>query len=198
MPYVKEGGQKFTSHQITSPLNYISSTCQVCHRESEEVLRNNVYDRQKKVMELREKAEIALVGAHVEAKAAWDAGAVAPDMDPALQHIRNSQWYWDFAVAGHGNAFHSPVEVSRLLGVSISEANEARLILARVLAKRGKNEPVLYPDITTKEKAQAFIGLEMTKLKAEKAEWIRAALPGWDEKARAREAKYATQMEDKD
>lgn len=195
MPYVKEGGQKFTSHKITSPLSNIAGTCQVCHREAEETLRNNVYDRQRKIKEIRDLAETELVKAHVEAKAAWDAGATDAEMDPLLQHIRNAQWYWDYSAAGHGNAFHAPVEISRLIGKSIAETNEARVMLARVLAKYGKNEPVAYPDITTKQKAQEFIGLEMGKLQAEKAEWIKSVLPGWDQKAREREASWPIQKE---
>jgi nitrite reductase (cytochrome c-552) len=190
MPYVKEGGQKFTSHKITSPLSNISGTCQVCHRESEETLRNNVYERQRKVKEIRDRSEIALVQAHVEAKAAWDAGATGQEMELALQHIRNAQWYWDYAVAGHGNAFHSPVEVSRLLGLSIDESQGARLLTARVLANYGKNQPVPYPDIATKAKAQAFIGLDMAKMNAEKAAWIKMMLPDWDKKAKERESAW--------
>jgi hypothetical protein len=49
MPYKREGGLKFTNHHLQSPLNNISGSCQVCHRESEETLRQNVYDRQDKV-----------------------------------------------------------------------------------------------------------------------------------------------------
>jgi nitrite reductase (cytochrome c-552) len=195
MPYVKEGGQKFTSHQITSPLKNIANTCQVCHRESEETLRNNVYERQRKVKEIRDKSEIELVKAHVEAKAAWDAGATEAEMAPALKHIRNAQWYWDYAAAGHGNAFHSPVEVSRIIGLSISESMEARVMIARILIKLGKNDPVPYPDITTKALAQKYIGLEMEKLNAEKAEWIKTILPEWDRQAKAREDSWPVQKE---
>ncbi len=193
MPYIKEGGQKFTSHQITSPLSNIAGTCQVCHRESEEVLRNNVYDRQRKVKEIRDRSEIALVQAHVDARAAWDAGATESEMAEALQRIRNSQWFWDYSAAGHGNSFHSPVETSRIIGLSIDESNKARVLIARVLAKHGKNDPVPYPDITTKEKAQAFIGLDMAKMNAEKAEWIKTVLPVWDQKARERESAWPVQ-----
>lgn len=193
MPYIKEGGQKFTSHQITSPLSNIAGTCQVCHRESEEILRNNVYDRQRKVKEIRDRSETALVQVHVDARAAWDAGATESEMAEALQHIRNAQWYWDYSAAGHGNSFHSPVETSRIIGLSIDESNKARVLIARVLARYGKNDPVPYPDISTKEKAQAFIGLDMAKLNAEKAEWIRTVLPVWDQKARERETAWPVQ-----
>lgn len=187
MPYVKEGGQKFTSHKITSPLSNISGTCQVCHRESEEALRENVYERQDKVKQIRDVAETELVRVHVEAKAAWDAGASEKEMGEALKHIRNAQWYWDYSAASHGASFHSPVEVSRIIGLSISEAKEARVILARVLSKYGKNGELPYPDIATKEKAQKFIGLQMDQLMKEKQEFIRTILPEWDRKAKERE-----------
>lgn len=195
MPYIKEGGQKFTSHKITSPLSNISGTCQVCHRESEEALKENVYKRQEKVKEIRDKAEIELVTAHVEAKIAWDAGATDKDMESALQHIRNGQWFWDYSAASHGAAFHSPIEVSRIIGNSITEAKEARIILARLLVKLGKNPEVPYPDIATKEKAQKFIGLDMAKLQTEKTEWIKTVLPEWDKKAKEREDSWPVQRE---
>jgi nitrite reductase (cytochrome c-552) len=195
MPYIKEGGQKFTSHKIASPLSNISMTCQVCHRESEETLLKNVYDRQEKVKELRDRAEMELVSAHVEAKAAWDAGATEKEMDEILKHIRNAQWYWDYCAASHGASFHSPIEVSRINGLSVSEAKEARILLARLLAGKGKDPVIPYPDLSTKEKAQQFIGFDGQKMKAEKAEWVRDVLPGWDEKARARESAWPVQKE---
>jgi nitrite reductase (cytochrome c-552) len=190
MPYVVRGGQKFTNHMITSPLDNISETCQVCHRESEETLRDNVYERQDMVKQIRDRAETELVRAHMEAKTAWDAGAPEKEMEPVLSHIRKAQWFWDYNAASHGASFHSPVEVSRLIGISIDEAKEARILLARILAKHGKNDSVPYPDIATKAKAQQFIGLDMTRLNAEKETWINEVLPVWDQKAKEREEKW--------
>lgn len=194
MPYVKEGGQKFTSHQIVSPLANIANTCQVCHRESEETLMKNAYDRQDKVKQLRDKAEIELVKAHVEAKAAWDAGATEETMGLTLQQIRAAQWFWDYAASGHGSSFHSPLEVSRILGLSIEASKEARILLARTLVKLGTNPDVSYPDISTKAKAQQFIGLPMEKLEAEKLEFLRQIVPQWDEQAAEREAKWGVTL----
>jgi nitrite reductase (cytochrome c-552) len=195
MPYVKEGGQKFTSHRIVSPLANIENTCQVCHRESEEQLRENVYERQGKVMEIRDKAETELVSAHVEAKSAWDAGATDKEMEAPLKNIRNAQWFWDYAVASHGASFHSPLEVARLLGNAISETQNARLQIARILAKHGTTSEIPYPDIATKAKAQEFVGLKMEELNKEKEGFIKTVLPRWDEEAKARESKWG-QIED--
>ena len=190
MPYVKEGGQKFTSHHIVSPLAQTANTCQVCHRESEETLMKNVYERQDKIKQLRDKAEIELVKAHIEAKAAWDAGASETKMDPALQQIRTAQWFWDYAAAGHGSSFHAPLEVSRILGLSIEASKEARILLARELVLLGANPEVPYPDISTKAKAQALIGLPMEKLDQEKLLFLQQIVPQWDEEAATREAQW--------
>ncbi|MDP2653313.1 MAG: ammonia-forming cytochrome c nitrite reductase [Candidatus Omnitrophota bacterium] len=180
MPYRREGGVKFTDHWIQSPLNNISNSCQVCHREDEETLRQNVFERQDKVRELRIMAEDALVKAHVEAKAAWDAGATEAEMKPILQLIRHAQWRWDYAAASHGAAFHAPLEVSRILGTSIEKSQEARLQLARVLLQRGVKDPVPVPDISTKAKAQAYIGLDMNTFIAEKRQFLETVIPQWD------------------
>ena len=48
---------KFSDHHIQSPLAMIDRTCQTCHRESEETLRNNVYERQRKANEIRNRLE---------------------------------------------------------------------------------------------------------------------------------------------
>ena len=58
------------------------------------------------------------------------------------------------------------------------------------MASLGQKNPVAMPDISTKAKAQAFIGLNMAKLKADKEKWKKEILPTWDAKAKARESKY--------
>jgi nitrite reductase (cytochrome c-552) len=190
MPYMSQGGVKFTNHKIQSPLNNIANTCQVCHRQSEEILRQNVYERQEKNFMLRQHAEEMLVRAHLEAKAAWDAGATEAEMKPVLLLIRHSQWRWDYAAAGHGNSFHSPVETASLLATSIHKSQEARRLLAKVLMQHGVSAEIAYPDISTKEKAQQFIGLDMAKLFSEKDWFIKTILPEWDKKAAEREGKW--------
>lgn len=192
MPYKSEGGQKFTDHHIQSPLNNVSNSCQVCHRESEEELVRNVNDRHQKVLEIREKLEIALVRAHVEAKLAWDKGATEEMMKPILTLIRKAQWRWDYVAAGHGNAFHSPTEMSRITGTGIDLAQEARVKLSKVLYKLGVTEEVPYPDISTKAKAQKYIGLDMAKLRNDKAEFIKTVLPQWEKQAQAEDAQNST------
>jgi nitrite reductase (cytochrome c-552) len=180
MPYRTEGGIKFTDHKIQSPLANIANSCQVCHREDEETLRQSVFERQDKIREIRINAEDALVKAHIEAKAAWDAGATEEEMKPVLQLIRHAQWRWDYTAASHGASFHAPLEVARILGTSVEKAQEARLLLARVLAAHNVAQPVTIPDLTTKEKAQAYIGLDMNALAEEKRKFLETFVSQWD------------------
>ncbi len=190
MPYMSEGGVKYTSHWMTSPLRHVSSACQTCHRESESTLFNNVFDKQDRVIEIRNKAEEELVRAHVEAGKAWEAGATDAEMQSILQDIREAQWYWDYAAASHGGSAHAPIETLRILGNSLDVSKEARVKLARFLASKGITDEIPYPDIETKAKAQIFVGLPMVKLEAEKRVFLNEVVPVWEAKAKAREATY--------
>ena len=73
-------------------------------------------------------------------------------------------------------------------------AQEARVKLARVLSDLGHNKPVDMPDISTKEKAQEYIGLDMEKLEKEKEEFKQNLLPKWLEEAKERESKMETKV----
>lgn len=190
MPFISEGGQKFTDHHLQSPLNNVANSCQVCHREETQQLIDDVYTRQDKILENRNILETLLVRCHVEAKEAWDRGATESQMKEILTGIRHAQWRWDFAAAGHGNSFHSPVETGRIISGGIAKAQEARVKLARVLASLGYNQEVPYPDISTKEKVQAFIGLDMKKLEAAKRGFLETLLPEWLRAGKEREKAY--------
>jgi nitrite reductase (cytochrome c-552) len=179
MPYKREGGIKFTDHHITSPLQNIENTCQVCHRESEATLLADVYERQNKISELRRIVEVNLAKLHIEAKHAWDAGATETEMQDVLQLIRHAQWRWDWVAAANGYGIHSPSEALRVLGTSIQKSQEARIILATIFSKYGVQYPIEMPDISTKAKAQELIGLDMDRQRQMKREFKENVLPGW-------------------
>ncbi len=192
MPYKSEGGVKYTDHKIQSPLNNVANSCQVCHRQETETLIKNVYDRQDKIIENRDKLEELLVRAHVEAGKCWELGATEEQMKDILTGIRHAQWRWDYAAASHGGSFHSPVEIGRVITTGIDIVQETRIKLARLLIELGFKDEVPYPDISTKEKAQEFIGLPMKKLKEDKERFKKELLPKWLEDAKKRESNYKT------
>lgn len=180
MPYRTEGGVKFTNHQIVSPVKYITTACQVCHRQDEETLQKNIYERQDKIRELQETAENILVKAHIEAKTAWDNGATEGQMKEVMTLIRHAQWRWDFISASHGASFHAPIEAARVLATSIQKSEEARGKLAAVLTSLNVKLPVVIPDLSTKAKAQAFLGFDMRKFSKEKEMFKESEVPEWD------------------
>lgn len=190
MPFMSEGGQKYTDHHIQSPLNNVANSCQVCHREESQKLIQDVYERQDRIIENRDKLEELLVRSHVEAKLAWELGAEEEQMTAILQDIRHAQWRWDYAAASHGGSFHSPVEISRVIGTGITIAQEGRIKLSRLLYSLDYTSEVPYPAISSKADAQLFIGMDEAKLSAEKELFLQSIIPQWDSEAAEREAKY--------
>lgn len=184
MPYGGNEEHTYNNHHIQSPLAMIEHTCQTCHRESKETLRNNVYDRQKKAMATRNRVEQELVKAHIEAKFAWDKGASEAQMKNILQLIRQAQWRWDFAIASHGASFHAPQEVQRILGDALDKTLQARMAIFKLLVTLGYTHEVPMPDLSSKEKAQKYIGLDMEAERVAKDKFLQTVLPIWIEEAR--------------
>lgn len=179
MPYTADGGVKFSDHQIQSPLAKMDRTCLVCHRESEEVLRQNVYERQDKCNEVRNRLEAELAKAHIEAKFAWDNGATEAEMKDVLQFIRKGQWRWDYAVASHGASFHAPQEVVRIMSSGLDYTMQARLEIAKILARHGYTGDIPMPDISTRDKAAAYCGIDMKKRHEDKEKFMNEIVPQW-------------------
>jgi len=187
MPYKVDGGIKYSDHQISSPLRNIANTCQTCHRDSEDNLRNYVYEYQDKALEIRDRVEQEITKAHVYAKNAWDNGATEAQMKEALNLIRQAQWRWDFVVASHGATFHAPVESQRILAHSLDKAHQANQALQSVLFALNVNPAsVKMPDIATKAKAQEYIGLDMKSLGEKKQKFINEVIPQWIKNAEER------------
>ena len=184
MPYMQEGGVKFSDHHIMSPLAHIDRTCQTCHRQDAETLRQNVYERQDKCTEIRNRAEKELARAHFETKFIIDKGATEAELKPIHDLLRKSQWRWDYSIASHGATFHAPQEVIRLLAASIDYSKEARILIARVAAKYGHTGEIPVPDYSTKAKAQEAIGLDMQKLNEKKQRFMEEIVPKWIDEAK--------------
>lgn len=185
MPYKTDGAIKYSDHQLMSPLKNIDRTCQTCHRDTPENLTRYVYEYQDKFLEIRDRVEKELAKAHIGAKFAWNKGASEKQMDPVLKLLRAAQWRWDFAVASHGASFHAPVEAQRIMAHSLDKSYQAQLEIRKVLSALGVKGDIPYPDISTKAKAQEYIGLDMKSLKEKKEEFKSVIVPKWIEKAKA-------------
>lgn len=157
MPYRTEGGLKFTDHHVQSPLLNIANSCGVCHRWSEDEIRQRVEGIQTKVQTAKIEAEKVLVKAHLDIAAAMQAGATDEELAPARKLVRHAQYRWDFVSSHNGVGFHAPQECTRILGDAARQAQEARLIATRLLAAKGISAEPRYPDISTRGKAAGVI-----------------------------------------
>ncbi|KGQ62774.1 ammonia-forming nitrite reductase cytochrome c552 subunit [Gallibacterium anatis] len=177
-------GRVFTNHNIGNPFDNFQNTCANCHDQSKEKLQSIVNSRKERVQSAMIKLEDQLVHAHFEAKAAWDAGATEAEMKDALQDIRHAQWRWDYTSASHGFYMHAPEVALEVLSSGLDKAADARRKLAVILTKHNVKQPVAIPDISTKEKAQAAMGIDIEKQKREKEEFLKTVVPQWDKEAK--------------
>ncbi|NLD23655.1 MAG: ammonia-forming cytochrome c nitrite reductase subunit c552, partial [Bacteroidales bacterium] len=73
----------------------------------------------------------------------------------------------------------------RLLSLSLDRAHKARFEIAQVLTSLGHTGGVQLPDISTKDKAQAYIGLDMDMERGNKSKFQESVSPKWLEQAKA-------------
>jgi nitrite reductase (cytochrome c-552) len=126
MPYMKEDGQKYTSHWVTSPMRHVKQSCQTCHTQGEQWLIERVRIIQAGVWDLQRTAGQTVARAHEAiANASKSAGLNKGEIDRARESIRKAQWYWDFVAAENSMGFHNPSLMLSTLGRSIDLANQA-------------------------------------------------------------------------
>ncbi|WP_455155643.1 ammonia-forming cytochrome c nitrite reductase subunit c552 [Selenomonas noxia] len=125
MPYMRDGGKKYTSHWMTSPLKTTQQSCLKCHDESEETLVARVKTIHDNTFKLQRIAGQTVARAHRTVKAAMDAGVPDAALEDARAKIREAQWYWDWVAAENGMGFHNPDKIMRTLGLAIDMAHQA-------------------------------------------------------------------------
>ena len=57
------------------------------------------------------------------------------------------------------------------------------------MSELGHNKPIDMPDISSKAKAQEYVGLDVEKMEADKKEFLENVVPAWLEEAKERESK---------
>ena len=126
MPYMREKGQKYTSHWVTSPMKHAEAACRPCHSEDVEWLLERVKATQNNVWQLQHTAGITVAKAHeVIGKAAAHSKVNPTELNRARDFVRKAQWYWDFVAAENSMGFHNPAQVLNTLGQSIDLAHQA-------------------------------------------------------------------------
>lgn len=125
MPYMRKNGQKYTSHYMGNPLNYIDDACLKCHDESAQTLTARVKTIGDNTFKIQKIAGETVAKAHLTIKAAMDAGATDEQLAAPRLALREAQWYWDWVSASNGMGFHNPDRALKTLGLSIDKAHQA-------------------------------------------------------------------------
>ncbi len=179
MPANPDGEQAgLHDHKVGSAMENFDRACARCHKSEERVV-NALAESKAAIDAKRNVVEALLVKAHYEAKAAQDNGASFDRVAGALMDIRHAQWRWDFATSSHGIHAHNPQEGLALLEKAQEQVTLARAKLAIILDNLGVAS-VVYPDISTKEKAQQALAIELEALTEQKRRYLESeVIPHW-------------------
>jgi len=126
MPYIRENGQKYSSHWMTSPLKNLDASCMPCHKDGTDQLYNQVKATQDNVWQLQHTAGLNVAKAHeIIAKAGNIPNANQTQLTNARELLRQAQWYWDYVAASNSMGFHNSVQELHTLGQSIDLSHRA-------------------------------------------------------------------------
>ncbi|MCI0379523.1 MAG: ammonia-forming cytochrome c nitrite reductase subunit c552 [Gemmataceae bacterium] len=127
MPYKREGAIKISDHEVRSPMLMVSSSCQICHRASEQELKDRVAVIQDRNKALVHRTETALVDLIAALESAVQSKAGDEELKKARALHRKAQFRLDFVMAENSMGFHAPQEAARILGEAIDYARQGQI-----------------------------------------------------------------------
>jgi nitrite reductase (cytochrome c-552) len=133
MPFERIGAQKFSSHDVASPMTRLNSACQTCHKVPEDDLRYRVESIQKKtedLMNLSASAMTDMLDTIIEAK---EAGLTDEQLAEVFDLQRKSMWRLDYISSENSRGFHAAQESARILGESIDFSRQAQTKALRLM-----------------------------------------------------------------
>jgi nitrite reductase (cytochrome c-552) len=136
MPYMREGGQKISDHNVRSPLLNINRACQTCHRWPEQELKDRVEQIQTRFYDTRQIAMDALMDLIKDIKTAKDAGATDDELKNAWQAQRTCGFYIDFLVSENSMGFHADQYSVMSFAQAINICRQGQLTLRRDVKSR--------------------------------------------------------------
>ena len=117
MPYMRQDGQKYTSHWVTSPLKHLDASCTTCHDQGSAWLQERVKTIQNHTWQLQHSAGLVVAKAHAAIKKASEVPqADQAELAQARELVRRAQWNWDFVAAENSMGFHNPDQVLHTCG----------------------------------------------------------------------------------
>jgi len=133
MPFMAKNGEKYSTHDVTSPLRTVKESCMTCHNQTEDWLIESVTSLQDNFWFTQHEAEQAVVELHNTIKAAKDAGIDSALIEKAQKQVRQAQWYWDFLAAENSMGFHNPDQGMQTAMEAVVIAKNMTLELAKAM-----------------------------------------------------------------
>ena len=126
MPFMRKNGQKYTSHNITSPLKNLDSSCSPCHSQGSAWLLERAKTMQDQTWQLQHNAGQTVAKAHETIKKASDFPNVDQvELAKSRELVRKAQWMWDFVASESSMGFHNTDQSLNTLGQSNELAHQA-------------------------------------------------------------------------
>jgi len=130
MPYKRVGALKISDHHVNSPFLKVNSSCQTCHKQTEQELKDRIENIQGKTAEMKNLAMSSLMDLIDDCKKAQAASADAAIMEQALEFQRKATFLLDFIEAENSTGFHAPQESARILMLSLDYSRKGQRLLA--------------------------------------------------------------------
>ncbi|MDF2557274.1 MAG: nitrite reductase [Bacillales bacterium] len=170
-----DNGKKISSHQWTSPLKSMDTSCGTCHSSRDmKDLEKQVQGIQKTYKEALDHAEEISMNAHYYVNKMITSGVDTAKVKEAQEQIRLGQWLWDYNAAENSTGFHNPQGAMDTLMKSANASNKAIQIATEELVKKGVNISELKAEI---EKAKNAVITEKDTTK-KKNSAVNAYFPG--------------------
>jgi len=148
MPYTIVGSKKVSDHRVMSPLKGDLKSCQQCHSESPDWLKDQVNVIQDRTVSLMLRSGYATATTAKLFEMAHKAQAEGKQIDKAL-YDKAKDFYEEafyrglFVGAENSLGFHNPTEATRILGDATAFAGKAEALLRQALTKAGVDVPMV-------------------------------------------------------
>ena len=146
-----------TNHLISNPLDDFENACASCHDKPKQFYVDMLKERKAKANKLMADAVENVAKAHLDAGAAWKAGATEKEMAPVLADIRSA--YFKLTSVIRPQWFHSTEETFNGLADALFKSERARLTSLKVMNAHGVKDYTT-PTFKNKEEAEALVGLK--------------------------------------
>jgi nitrite reductase (cytochrome c-552) len=148
MPYERNEGKKYSSHQWTSPLKSIEESCRTCHSDKTAAkLKDRVEEIQDTHVKALHNAQHVSVKSHYYVNKMITAKVPEAKIKEAQALVRKGQWFWDIVAAENSSGFHNPQGSMDSLRISTEESYKAIELATSELVKKGVNLEELNAEI---------------------------------------------------